>query len=173
MNKIKIVLTALAILVSSSVGLAQAKDEGREPEICAHNPAEAEENPVIAELVGTFGGVQKMNGHYKLAGLAGEVASVRVSFFADEKSFSVKANKDPIKTISLCYVEAAPNQLRVRVKEPLDPRNGLLLVKPVTTEGKTGIYIANNISKWKFHRFKRVTVPEAIAATSGAPTTNP
>lgn len=142
------VLTVLALLVSFQ---AQA---GSEPlEICVRKPSEIARNVEVAQAIAGFGGLERLEGAWKLSGLVTLFAKARVDLTHTRSGFYVQINRSYTKPFYICVNEARPELLILRVQQAEDQSFAKIVLKP----GKPGesLQVAVQKSKGKFLKFTR------------------
>ncbi len=124
-------------------------------EVCANGPADLNSMPSVKDAITMFGGMSGIEGSWRLSGLAGVIAKVKVTIGYTTKYFYVVTNQDAPKPLQFCASIETPGILRLRIPTAHDKQIALIFVKP----GDVGqsIYVAAEKSSWKFHKFKRVT----------------
>lgn len=161
MMLIKLSLTSLiafALLSSVSATAQPFFEELAYPlasEICADGPRDLANMRPIQDTLQTFGGLNGIEGAWRLSGLAGVIAKVRVTIGYTSNYFFVRTDQNPPQPLQLCFSPETPDILRLRIPSAHDKQIALIFVKP----GNIGqsIYVAAEKSNWKFHKFKRVT----------------
>jgi hypothetical protein len=151
MKKSILVLLALGSLLLTSPSVVSASPAGGE--ICARNPQDVNESPVLKSTMKTFGGASNIFGSWKLAGLAGVFAKVSVTLTASRSSFAVQVDDSEPNDFWLCVDPAQPDVFKMRVQNPRESENALFLLK-AREPGRT-VMVAAVKTKWKFMKFKR------------------
>lgn len=140
----KFIFLALALVTSTA----------RAGETCVASQDELRTHGTVLDAVRTFGTLEQLFGQWKLAGFVGSIFKVEVDLQSQAAGFYVDVNHKENKQFDLC-VDASDRQiLRMHIRNPKNPDNGLLLIKA----GDIGatVYVAGKKSNWKYMKFKRI-----------------
>lgn len=148
-----LVLSVVALTLLKTAPAHAEQFDLLETEGCAQTPSDLHRLPALKSALGTFGGLEGLALDWKMSGLIGAVAGVKVQLRYNASGFYVRVNEDPIKTVWLCADSAAPTILRLRVLQARLPELGLLLAK--AGEVQKSLFVASKKSGWKFMKFKR------------------
>lgn len=139
--------TGLVLLSFFFLGLASALAS----ENCVEGVQGLKANPDMNSQIGKFGGISGITGSWKLKGLVGALAKTNVEFKVQDETFWVGINRDPLKQVWLCKGDKA-GILKVKILKPKYPKNGTILLKPMSA-GQVQIAASN--SGWRFMKFKK------------------
>ena len=143
------VLLALAMVVS-----LEANAGSSEPlEICIRKPSDIAKSPDMAKAIAGFGGLDQLEGAWKLSGLVTLFTKARVDLSHTKTGFFVEINRQYTKPYYVCVNEARPELLILRIQQAQDPGFAKIILKP----GKPGdsLGVAVQKSKGKFLKFTR------------------
>jgi hypothetical protein len=149
-----LVLVSLSFISFTSAALASSSDRKSEPlEICIRKPSEIARYPDVARAIAGFGGLDVLEGDWKLTGLITVVAKARVGLSHTSSGFVVEINRSYTKPFYICVNEARPDLITLKVQQAENPSFAKLVLKP--GKPNESLYVAAAKTSGKFVKFKR------------------
>lgn len=146
------VYSPTASALDSSSG-SSSDSSSRSAEICIRKPSEIARYPDVAQAIAGFGGLDQLEGQWKLTGLITVFAKAHVNLTHSRSGFSVEINKAYSKPYYICVRESRPDLLVLRVQNAENPGFAVITLKP--GRANESLYVAAAKTGGKFIKFKR------------------
>ena len=141
------------VVPQTAFALDESSDSSSRGEICIRKPSEIARYPEVAQAVAGFGGLERLEGDWKMGGLISMFAKVQVGLSHTRSAFSVEIDKKYSKPFYICVNESRPDLLTLKIQQAENPSFSKIILKP----GRSGetLYVGAAKTKWKFIKFNR------------------